>query len=500
MDRTIALGSIFIESNHFGGIAADMSTFERNDLCRGEEVLQLSTGTVGGMLQVLDGKAHIAPTIVASACPSGPLTSACYRTLKDELLRRLKAQLPVDGVLMPLHGAAAADGAGDLEGDLLGAVRKLVGHSVPIVATLDLHAHVTKRMVQNADALLAWETYPHRDTYSTGQRGARALLDILDGELVPSMVMAKVPVVASGVYGHTEGDGPFADVMRAAKSLERRPEIYSTSAILVHPYLDLPNMGGGALVIANNQRTLAEQLATELAQMYWARRFDLEPKVYEPADTIRRGLAIDGGPILLVETSDCCGGGASGDAVAALKALMDAQVSLPALVPVVDPQAAEACRQAGRGHQVTLRVGHGVDPQWGTPVSLTGTVRRLGNGLFRYRGGIWEGRLGNMGPSAVLEVGSLRILITTHGTYEWADEQFRAMGLEAGDAKFVVAKNPMNYRMSYAGISKAAFILDTPGPTPPTLRHVCFRNLKRPFYPADQDIPGLLPAILHHDH
>lgn len=499
MDRTIALGAIFIECNHFGGIAADMSTFERNDLCRGQEVLQLSTGTAGGMLQVLDGKARIAPTVMASACPSGPLTNECYRTLKDELLSRLKAQLPVDGVLMPLHGAAAADGVGDLEGDLLAAVRSLVGNSVPIVATLDLHAHVTQRMIQNADAMLAWETYPHRDAFSTGQRGARALWDILDGKLVPSMVMAKVPVLVSGVYGHTAGDGPFADVMRAAKSLESRPEIYSASTFLVHPYLDLPDMGGGTLVIANQQYPLAEKLAAELAQMYWTRRFDLEPKVYDAADAIRRGLAIEGGPVLLVETSDCCGGGAAGDAVAALKALIEARVTLPAVLPVVDPQAAETCRRAGPGQQVTLPLGHGVDPQWGSPVVLTGIVRRVGDVRFRYQGGIWEGRLGNMGPSAVLEVGSLSILIATHGTYEWADEQFQAMGLNAREAKFVVAKNPMNYRTSYVGISKAAFILDTPGPTPPTLRHVRFRNLKRPFYPADEDIPGLVPTILQHD-
>ena len=500
MDRTIALGAIFIECNHFGGIAADMATFERNDLCRGEEILQLSTGTVGGMLQVLDGKARVAPTIFASACPSGPLTNECYRTLKDELLSRLKAQLPVDGVLLPLHGAAAVEGEGDLEGDLLAAVRELVGEDVPIVATLDLHAHVTQRMVQNADALLAWETYPHRDSFSTGQRGAQALLDILYGRLSPSMVMAKVPMLVSGAFGQTEGDGPFADVMRAAKLLESRPEIYSTSAFLVHPYLDLPDMGGGALVIANNQYPLAEQLATELALSYWSRRFDLEPEVYDPDDAIRRGLEIDGGPVLLVETSDCCGGGAAGDAVAALKALIDAEVSLPALVPVVDPQAAEACRGAGCGQQVTLSIGHGVDPQWGTPVVLTGIVRRLGDGKFRYQGGIWEGRLGDMGASAVLEVGSLSILITTHGTYEWADEQFQAMGLNARDAKFVVAKNPMNYRMSYADISKGAFILKTSGPTPPTLRGVQLRNLKRPFYPADEDIPDLVPTILRRDN
>ena len=272
MNRTIALGGIFIECNHFGGIAADMATFDRNELWRGADVLRISTGTVGGMLQVLRGTSKVAPTIFASACPSGPLTSECYATLKDELLGRLREQLPVDGVLMPLHGAAAAEGTGDLEGDLLAGVRDVVGQNVPIVATLDLHAHVTQLMVQSADALLAWETYPHRDAFSTGQRGARALLDILDGRISPSMVMARVPALVSGVHGQTEGDGPFADVMRAAKSLEQLPDIYSASAFLVHPYLDLPDMGGGALVIANEDTPLAEQLATELADMYWSRR------------------------------------------------------------------------------------------------------------------------------------------------------------------------------------------------------------------------------------
>ena len=185
--------------------------------------------------------------------------------------------------------------------------------------------------------------------------------------------------------------------------------------------------------------------------------------------------------------------------MAALKALLDAEITLPAFVPVVDPVAVEACHLAGRGNRVSLRIGHNVDSQWGEPLSVTGTVLRLGDGRFRYSGGIWEGQSGDMGPSAVLEVDSVQILITTHGTYEWADEQFQAMGLNAADAKFVVAKNPMNYRLSYAEISKGAFVLDTPGPTPPTLKNVSFQNMKRPFYPADREIPGMRPEILQRD-
>src|SRR5262249_15202924 len=159
-------------------------------------------GTVGGMLSILRQRnAKIKPLIVATTCPGGPLTSECYRQLKTEMLESLKAAGPVDGVLLALHGSAAVADVCDLEGDLLEAVRKQVGPKIPIVGTLDLHAHVTAQMVQSADALLAWETYPHKDAYSTGERGARMLLDILEGKCRPTMAIAKVPVVTSGVYG-----------------------------------------------------------------------------------------------------------------------------------------------------------------------------------------------------------------------------------------------------------------------------------------------------------
>lgn len=493
----VAVGSLFIECNHLGGTPADLDCFRRTELDEGEAVLKKPAGTVGGMLHTLrEARCEIAPLVVASACPSGPVTADCYQTLKDRLLELLSDALPVEGVLLALHGAAAAENAGDLEGDLLQAVRDAIGDETPIVATLDLHAHVTADMVKAADVLVAWETYPHRDAYETGVRGAQALVDILSGRLIPAMALAKVPVLVGGVRGHTEGAGPFADVMRLAKSFEQRPDVYCTSAFLVHPYLDLPDMGGGGLVVTHDNPALATELATEIAELYWQGRFDLEPPTYAPAEAIRLGLELDGGPVLLIETADCCGGGAAGDSVATLKALLAGVASARCLAEVVDPEAAAACHRAGVGQQVTIPLGHRLDPKWGEPVVVTGNVRRLSDGCFTYRGGIWDGQIGRMGPTACLEVGAIQILIATHGTYEWLGEQYELLGMDARTAKFVVVKNPMNYGMAYRAISSGEFLLDTPGPTPASVRNVQHRHVARPWFPADAEIPGLTPRLV----
>jgi microcystin degradation protein MlrC len=309
------------------------------------------------------------------------------------------------------------------------------------------------------------------------------------------MALAKVPVLVGGVLGHTEGDGPFADVMRFAKAHEGKAGVLSVSVFLVHPYLDLPDMGGGGLVISDGDTDGAAALAEEIARRYWERRFDLDPLVWSPAAAIQRGLQIDGGPVLLVETADCCGGGAAGDSVATLKALLAAALPGPALVPVVDPETATLCHRAGVGAELTLTVGHRLDPRWGSPVTFRAEVARLSDGRFVYQGGIWEGQEGHMGPSAVVRAGGVDVLIMTHATYDWADEQFRTAGLDARTAKFVVVKNPMNHRLGYAGVARATFLLDTPGPTPAVLHHVRYQRLEGPYYPADRDIQGLKPRV-----
>lgn len=493
----IAIGGILTECNHFGGLPIDMESFAACELFRGAEVLELTNSVVGGMLNILmQSNAEPVPLLYASACPGGPITGECYRQLRGELLQYLKESMPIDGILLPLHGSALVEGLDDPEGQILKLVRQLVGPSVPVVATLDLHANVTADMVQSADALLAWETYPHSDQYFTGGRAARLLIDIFDEKCRPTMVAAKVPVITSAIHGSTHGKDPFADLMRLTKSLERRPRVLSTSLFLVHPYMDVAGMGSGGLVITDNDIGLAEEYASGIAMQYWQRRCDLEPETCTPAEAIVRGLEIDGGPVILVEAADCCGGGAAGDSIATLSSLVDSGTDQLSFVPVVDPAAAAACHLAGTGMKLTLTLGHQLDSRWGIPRQFCGTVESLNDGRFTYCGGQWEGRQVSMGPTAVFAIGAIRVVIMSRATYDWADEQIRTVGLNPCDAKFIVAKNPMNYRLAYGSIAKASIILDTPGPTPPTLRNVPFTKLQRPWFPADADLDDLRLCIL----
>ncbi|MDC0935356.1 M81 family metallopeptidase [Pirellulales bacterium] len=493
----IAVGGILTECNHFGGPDIDIAAFERYELRYGEQLLETDAGTVGGMLSVCRERgAEVVPLLFASTCPGGLVTSDCYTQLKDDLLGRLAESLPVDGVLLPLHGAMAAKDVPDCEGDLIQSVRQLVGPNVPIVATLDLHAQVTRAMVEFADALVAWETYPHRDAETTGRRGAELLLDALAGHCRPVMAMAKVPVVTGAFLGSTVGDGPFARLMRQTKSLEGQGGVLSTSLFLGHPYLDLPEMGSGGLVVADADESLAVDLANSLGEAYWEMRRELEPETYTPDQAVQAGLQIDGGPVLLVEAADCCGGGAAGDSVATLKALLQLAPQQSALVPVVDQRVADECHRLGIGGEITTQLGHQQDSHWGEPVAITGRIERLSDGLFHYDGGIWDGVQGNMGPTAIVSIGPIEILISSFGTYDWHDEQFKSVGLDPGNVKFLVVKNPMNFRPTYEGVAKATFVLDTPGPTPVTMKGVQYKRMSRPFFPADAEIPGLHPTLL----
>ncbi|MDA1138000.1 MAG: M81 family metallopeptidase [Planctomycetota bacterium] len=491
MSYRIAVGGFFTECNCFGGVPIDLDRFRQQEYLLGTEILGLRSGVVGGMLDLLDmNDDQIVPLLFTSSCPGGPMTSECYAAIKDELIERLSAVLPVDGILLPLHGSATVEDVHDPEGDLIRTIRKMAGPDIPVIATLDLHAHVTEAMVRYSDALVAWETYPHADAYTTGERGARLMHDILSKGLRPTMAMAKVPVITSGIHGSTEGDDPFADLMRQTKEFENQKGVLTTSLFMVHPYNDLPDMGSGCLVVTDNDEERAIAIASEVAAAYWERRFDLEPQTLTADDAVAAGLKVDGGPVVLVETSDCCGGGAAGDSVATLKALLKTRPNGPAYVPVVDPEAAALCTTAGVGKAVTLSLGHKLDSAWGEPVEVTGEVIRVSDGTFTYSGGIFEGSQGEMGQTAVLQVDSIYILIASLASYDWKDEQFRSVGLDPLNAKFIIAKNPMNYRYAYGNFAKAIYILNTPGPTPATLRHVEFRRLQRPYFPRDEDIPG----------
>jgi microcystin degradation protein MlrC len=373
----------------------------------------------------------------------------------------------------------------DPEGWLAASVREIVGPAVPVAMTLDLHGNVTDRMVEMLDIVVGYEHYPHDDCFPTGQRVARLLLRTARGEIRPTTCRVRLPMILTAFNASTFGDGPFARLERATRAIEKEAGILSASMFYIGSYIDILEMGCCTLVIADDDPDLAARGAHRLADQYWADRAQYLVEAIPVAEALRRGRAIEGGPVILLNTADTTGGGAAGDSIDVAAGLIAAGVSEPALAMVVDPEAAAACHAAGEGATVTLGIGHHVDPRWGEPAEITGRVTKLTDGRFRYAGGIFGGTEASMGPSAVLAVGGLQLLVMSRSTYDWCDEQYRSAGLDPSLAKWVEAKNMMNFRRAYGDILKAAYVLDCPGPTPPDMRSLPFTRARRPWYPLD---------------
>ena len=489
----IAVGGISLESNDFVPFTAELREFrEAGFLAEGRAIQRLAeTETeIGGALERLRAEEgiEVVPLLAARGVSSGRLSRAAHERLRDGLLSALREALPVDGVYLFHHGSMEAIDEDDPEGELDAAVRSLVGPGVPLVASCDLHANVTRRMVEATDAILGYEHYPHDDVRRTGARAVELLIRVVRGEVTPAMAHAKLPLILTAFNSTTLGDTPYAQVMTAAKELEGEPGVLSASVFLVGSYIDSPDMGSSALVVTDDDRDRAVAGARRLALELWRRRHEFDVETVSVAEAIRRGTAIEGGPVLLLDTADTTGGGAAGDGIGLVRGLLESGVSEPALATVVDPAAARACHEAGEGAEITVSAGHAIDPRWGSPLELRGRVERLSDGRFRYRGGILGGVEVTMGPSAVLAAASVRLLVTSVPTYEWGDDQYRAVGLDPARAKFVGVKNMMNFRFGYADVMRGFFVLDLPGPTPPDMRQLPFQRIRRPVFPLDRDL------------
>lgn len=490
--KRVAIGQISSESNHFVSASCDLEFFNHTGYVlphRNLFQLREMDNEVAGMLSVLESEnIDIVPLLAARANSAGPLSASCYDYLKSGLLDVLKETGKVDGVLLSHHGSMTSVDEDDTEGDISSSIREIVGPDVPIVMTLDLHANVTGRMVRATNAILGYEKYPHEDVYNTGSRAARLLLSTLRGKIRPVMAHAKIPMLLTAFHGSTEENAPFGKLMREAKSLEREAGLVSASLFFVGSYIDVPEIGSSVLVVSDNELERSISAVLTMAEKFWRIRREFDVLIFNVADAIARGRMIEGGPILLLDTSDTTGGGAAGDGIGVLKGLLNAGVTESSLLTIVDPDAVQQCLRTGRDKQVTISLGHKVDPRWGNPIEVTGKVIDVSDGRFRYAGGLMGGLWSSMGPSVVFSIGHIKVLITSYATYEWANEQYASVNLDPTKAKFVGVKNMMNFRNSYGETMKAYFVLDLPGPTPPDMRMLSFQRVQRPIYPLDQEL------------
>jgi microcystin degradation protein MlrC len=501
MSWRVAIGQISNESSTFSPFQCDLDLIRASGyILTGADVLDLREGQseVAGFLRACHdaGPVEVVPLIASRWVTPGVTRDSAFEYLYRHLREGLTAAGPIDALLLSCHGSLVTESAEDPEGDMLEALRSLLGDGVVIGVTVDLHANVTAKMVNAADILIGYRTYPHRDAAETGERCADLVLRQLKGQLNPMRAHLRLPMLLTAFNASTEYGGPYTEMMALARQAERKePAIAAISIFFVGSYIDVADVGCSVLVITDGDVDLAVATARDLGATYFAQREQYLVEITAVAEALERGRQVDGGPVLLLDTSDTTGGGGAGDSIALVRELLSAGLREPAIAMAVDPDAAERCHELGEGTAGTLAVGHSLDTRWGKPMTMTVKVERTFDGVFRYRGGIFGGRPASMGPSAVVSVGPLRLLIQSVPTYDWEDEQYQAAGLAAAEAKFVGVKNMMNFRRAYGAIAKAAFVLDLPGPTAPDMRMLEFQRAREPWFPRDPEV-SLDAAVL----
>lgn len=504
----IALGGITHEANTFCPHATDLADFCGRQWLRGDEILVNWTATrteQAGALSVLTRTpdCQIIPTMLARAMSGGPVRAEAFRALLDELLERIAAARPVDGVLLVLHGAMMAEGAPDATGEILARVRALVGPDVPVVGTLDLHANVTRRMVGEATALIGYHTAPHVDMYETGQVAAGVLIATVEGDLTPTPALARLPMLLPP-ENSTHNWGPLAEVIDRALELEQegaieRGDVLHAGIYPVQPWMDTEDVASSVVVITNGDLDLARTCARELAELFWANRAEFVTELVPPDEAVRRALGRSSGgrspgAVILCDSADSTTSGSTGDSTAILSALLraaalrGAPVAETVLINVVDPGVVARAMEAGVGATISVEVGGTLAPNYFSPVPLTAYVKTLSDGTFTFKGPGMRGVPHHMGRTVVLVQGGIHLVVMERGVSQWDPQMYRSLGLEPADARIVQVKSPMAFRAAYEGIDDEVIVVAAPGAANPDLRSLTWERVPRPIYPLDLDV------------
>lgn len=488
----IAIGGILHETHTFMQRATTMDDFAGQSLHVGAELITAMRGSrsgIGGMIdRATEAGWQLLPTVYAAAMPGGAVTAAAYAELLGEMRARLEQSLPVDGVLLALHGAMVAEGELDAESDIVAQARALVGEDAPIVVLLDMHGNISPRLVDLADVLLAYDTNPHIDAYARGVEAAAIMTRLLRREVRPTPAIARPPLLLPAQNTGTAVP-PLAPVHKRAAQIKARDEVICIAVMAGFAYADTPFTGPSIIVTTDGQPELAAAYANELSAMLYKLRHEAAPDFLEPAEAVSQAAGHEQGPVILVDSADNIGGGTPGDGTEALAAMLAQGVCEGAIV-LADAQAVDFCWRAGLAAEVTLAIGGKADAWHGQPVNVTGTVRARSEGVFECEMpdnhfASFYGNTVQMGRCAWLRVAGVNILLTERKTPPLDLAQLRHIGIQPESQRIIVVKSAVAYRAAYMPIASAVIEMDTAGLCSANLARFPYRHLPRPLYPLD---------------
>ncbi|MDE2638097.1 MAG: M81 family metallopeptidase [Chloroflexota bacterium] len=488
----VAIGGILHETHTFMEQPTALTDFAAQSLHFGDDLItsmRASRSGIGGMIdRALEYDWQLLPTLYAAAMPAGVVTEAAYRQLLSELRNRLAQHMPLDGLLLALHGAMVAEGELDAEADIVAQARAIVGDAVPIVVLLDMHGNISPRLVELADVLLAYDTNPHIDAYARGSDAAEIMARLLRRELQPTSAYARPALLLPAQSTGTEA-APLSFVHARAAEIKAKDGVISIAVMAGFAYADTPFTGPSIIVTTDGQPELAQNAANELSDLLNRHRESALPIYLQPAAAVAEAKRFERGPVILVDSADNIGGGTTGDGADALAAMLAHDIQEGTIV-LADPQAVDLCWRAGAKAELTLDVGGKVDDWHGRPVTVTGSARALSAGVFECElpdnhFAPFYGDTVHMGRCAWLRVGGVNILLTERKTPPLDLAQLRHIGIIPETQSMIVVKSAVAYRAAYMPIAAAVIEMDTAGLCSANLSRFPYQHLKRPVFPLD---------------
>jgi len=420
-------------------------------------------------------------TLVEGSCfaasPAGITNRQDYEAMRDEILGQLQAALPVDAVLLGLHGAMVAFGYEDVEGDILERVRALVGPTCIIGVELDPHCHLTVKRVRLADIIVLYKEFPHTDVVERAEELLALVLATVRGQIKPVMSLYDCRQIQS--YPTT------LPRMRAfvdrVKGLEGQDDILSISIGHCFPYGDVPELSGRVLVVANRSKAKADALAVRLGEEFVALRGKTMPDFLQVGEGLTAALASASGPVVIAEPSDNAGGGAPSDNTTIARALIERGARNCALGPIWDPVAVRLCFDAGAGAEFPLRFGGKIAPASGQPIDARVKVAALAPECWQSFG---PTRV-PLGDCAAIRVGEVEIVLITKRTQALGLELFTNLGVDPRAKRVVIVKSTNHFMAAFGPIAKKVIYVDSDAPLKRDYRAIPYTRVERPIWPLD---------------
>jgi len=431
---------------------------------------------------------RVTESLATFAMPAGTTVQRVYETFRDEILEDLGNAMPVDAVLLSLHGAMVADATDSCETDLVQRIRAVVGPDVPIGVELDLHCHLTEELVAASTAIVIFKEYPHVDVRERAGELFEIIAAAIEGGAVPRMAMFDCRML--GLY--PTGIEPMASFVRKIGTLEGRDGVLSISIAHGFPWGDVPQAGTRVLVVTDGSvkadggadgPALARALGLELRGL----RERIEAPWMPLEAALDRAIAAPEGPIVLADMADNAGGGAPSDSTFLLRAMLDRGMANAVVGCIWDPGAVALCYEAGEGARLKLRVGGKLGPMSGDPLDLDATITRLTRDATQH--GL--GAKVSMGDSAAISVqganGGIDVVLISKRTQTFTPSAFTALGLDPTTRRYVVVKSMNHFRAGFEPIAKMILYAAAPGAIDFDYRRIPYRRVRRPIYPLDAD-------------